>query len=142
MSILRGHFAVMLIVNVPESVGQEALDARLGVVRDELGLEAIAINPVAEIDTRGARPSHVLTVYGADRRGIVHSVTSVLSERGVNITDLETRLAGTPEVPLYVMMMEVALGETTEDDLRDALVAAGEEAQVEVSLRPLQVEAL
>ena len=41
MSILGGHFAVMLIVRVPPSVSREELAERLGAVRDRLGLEAI-----------------------------------------------------------------------------------------------------
>ena len=142
MSILRGHFAVMLIVQVPDPVDRGELERRLDEVRGALGLEAIAINEVEEVAGDAARPSHVLTVYGADHPGIVHAVTAVLAERSVNITDLETRLSGTPEAPLYVMMMELALGNSVEAEVEDALRGAGEEAAVEVSLRPLQVEAL
>ena len=36
---------------------------------------------------------HLVTVYGADRTGIVYRVSSVLSQSGVNVTDLDTRLA-------------------------------------------------
>jgi glycine cleavage system transcriptional repressor len=141
MSILRGHFAVMLIVSVPDGVTPDALGERLGTARDALGLEAIAVNPVGEA-AASARPSHVLTVYGADHPGIVHAVSSALAELGVNITDLETRLSGTPESPLYVMMLEVALGEQGQDVVEERLRAVGREADVEVSLRPLQAEVL
>ncbi len=70
----------------------------------ELDLEAIAVNRVDDLGVAAARPSHVITVYGADHPGIVHAVSAALAERGVNITGLETRLAGADDSPLYVMI--------------------------------------
>jgi glycine cleavage system transcriptional repressor len=142
MSILRGHFAVMLIVAVPGSVEAERLERDLAAVRAELGLEALAVNPVKEVEPAGAAATHTLTVYGADHPGIVHAVAEALAERGVNITDLETRLTGDPGNPLYVIVMEVAVGDTDERRLAEALGAVGEDARVDVSLRPLEVETL
>jgi glycine cleavage system transcriptional repressor len=142
MSILRGHFAVMLIVELPDDVAREELDRRLATVRDELGLEAITINEVDRLTAPSPRPTHVVSVYGADHPGIVHAVTSALAEREVNITDLETRVAGSAEAPVYVMLMEVELGDAAEEQVAEALRRAGEDARVEVSLRRLEAEAL
>jgi glycine cleavage system transcriptional repressor len=142
MSILRGHFAVMLIVKLPDALDADDLDGRLRRVRDELGLEAIAVNPVDDLGVAATRPSHVITVYGADHRGIVHAVSAALAERGVNITGLETRLAGAADSPLYVMIIEVAIREASEPDLEAALRKVGDEAKVEVNLRPVAAEAL
>ncbi|MEJ7875872.1 MAG: ACT domain-containing protein [Solirubrobacterales bacterium] len=141
MSILGGHFAVMLLVEVPAGVGREAVVERLGDVAMEHELEAIS---VAEVGAGSATspPSHVLSVYGADRQGIVHAVSSTLAEAGVNITDLETKLAGSDEAPVYVMVLEVALGDATPSDVEAALLRAGGETGVEVSLRELDAEAL
>ena len=95
MSILRGHFAVMLIVRLPGRGGRAASSRRAsGGSGSELDLEAIAVNRVDDLGVAAARPSHVITVYGADHPGIVHAVSAALAERGVNITGLETRLAG------------------------------------------------
>jgi glycine cleavage system transcriptional repressor len=142
MSILRGHFAVMLIVRVPDSVDERGLAERLGTVRDELALEALTVSPVDELPPGPRRATHVLSVYGADHPGIVAGISAVLADLGVNITDLETRVAGSPESPLYVMLMEVALGEASADAVEAALREAAAEAQVEVSLRVLEAEAL
>lgn len=142
MSILRGHFAVMLIVRVPDGTAEDELAAGLGSVRDELGLEALTFSPVDELTARPTAASHVLSVYGADHPGIVAGMSAVLAELGVNITDLETRLAGSPEAPLYVMLMEVALGDTSAEEVEAALRKAADEAQVEVTLRELEAEAL
>jgi glycine cleavage system transcriptional repressor len=143
MSILRGHFSVMLIVELPPEASRERLDEELRTVQEELGLEGVSVSEVERVaDAPGARPSHVLTVYGADHPGIVHRVTTVLAERGVNVTDLSTQVAGGAGQPVYVMVMEVALGEADESELRATLDAAGSEIDVEVSLRPLGAEAL
>ena len=142
MSILRGHFAVMLIVAVPEAVPVETLERRLDRVRDELDLERIAVNQVGELDAPRPRPTHVITVYGADHPGIVHSVSAELAARGVNITDLETRIAGAAESPFYVMILEVDLGDAAAAEIDGALRGVGEQAKVEVSVRPLDAEAL
>ena len=142
MSILRGHFAVMLIVRVPEGPTDAELSARLGAVRDELGLEALTYEPVDELEMSRPHPSHVVSVYGADHPGIVAGMSAVLAAQDVNITDLETRLSGSVDAPLYVMLMEVALGDVAPEQVRAALEEAGAEAQVEVSIRELGAEAL
>lgn len=142
MSILRGHFAVMLMVHVPDVVSEEKLTTRLGQVRDELGLEAITFNPLDAIAASAPEPTHVLTVYGADHPGIVAGITNDLAGLGVNITDLETRLAGEGNSPIYMMVMELALGDASRDEVEAALKETGGRAKVEVSLRELESEAL
>lgn len=142
MSILRGHFAVMLIVELPEEASLERLESGLEDVRRRLELETVSVGEVRSLDAgAAAEPSHVLTVYGADRPGIVHGVASLLAERGVNVTDLSTQVTGGAE-PVYVMMLEVALGEAGEDELRAGLEEAAGDLGVEVSLRALEAERL
>jgi glycine cleavage system transcriptional repressor len=140
MSILHGHFAVMLIVSVPDEVGRGELADRLDPVREELGLEGLAVSEIDELAT-GAAPTHVLTVYGADHPGIVHAVSRALADRGANITDLRTRRTGDEAAPVYVMVLEIAVAGSA-DELAEDLRTVGAEAAVEVSLRELDSEAL
>lgn len=142
MTILRGQFAVMLIVSLPSEDGGAELERRLAPVRERLGLDALAVSAVGEGAEADASPGHVITVYGADHPGIVHAVSAALAERGVNITDLQTKLAGSGAGPLYVMMLEVELGEVDPAALERALAKVGESADVEVSVRELDSEAL
>lgn len=141
MSILCGHFAVMLLVRVPDGVERAQVADALSGVRDELGLEAVTVAPVGA-GALPARATHVLSVYGADRRGIVHAVSSTLAGLGVNICDLETKLVGTPEAPVYVMTVEVALGDADPAAVSAALAQAGGEAGLEVTLRELDNDPL
>jgi len=140
MSILRGHFAVMLIVAIPDEVGGEELARGLKQVRSDLELEAIAVNEVEEL-APGGEQTHVLTVYGSDHPGIVHAVTAALAERGANITDLQTRLTVSGQRPVYVMLMEIAVTGDVEE-LRAALQQVAEEAELDVTLRERDGDAL
>jgi len=140
MSILHGQFAVMLIVSVPGGADLDAISAKLKEVGREFDLGGITVSPVSELD-RGAGPTHVLTVYGADRPGIVHDVAALLADHSVNITDLRTRRTGGSEAPLYTMMMEVSVppSATGLSDALDGLTGAG---GVEAHLAELETEVI
>jgi glycine cleavage system transcriptional repressor len=146
MTILRGHFTMMLVVSLPDDADLGTLGDDLEDVRAELGLEAVVLSPLEELDAAFEPvPTHIVTLYGADHPGIVHAATSALAERGVDITDLTTKLAGesVDQPGLYALMMEIAPPPAVdEDELREALRAVGEEQGVEVSLRALDTEAL
>jgi glycine cleavage system transcriptional repressor len=131
---------VMLIVRVPDRISAEALADHLGPVREELGLEAITCNPIDELDAVMEPASHVVTVYGADHPGIVNAVSQGLAELGVNITDLETRLTGSDDNPLYTMVIEVAVGNADVSAVQAALRVVAEREAIEFSLRPLEAE--
>lgn len=132
MTLLRGHFAMTLVC---------AGDASAAAVRDALaplagsGLD-VAVREVApDPDAAAATASHLVTVYGADRLGIVARLVGVVAEAGANVTDLTTRLSG----DLYVLLAEVVLPAGTDGDaLRTRLEAVATELGVEVTLRPLE----
>jgi glycine cleavage system transcriptional repressor len=120
MAILRGHFAMTLIV---EGAEREALAADLAT----LGLEAVTVTEVPEAASHPrSEPTAVVSVHGADHPGIVAAVTRVLADGGVNVTDLQTRLAR----DLYVMIIDAAVPpglalEELDRRLRDVAVEQG-----------------
>lgn len=140
MAILRGHFAMMLLVTGPDALDAEALAADLRAAGDALGLATLALSEVTEVGHATAEASWVVSVHGADHPGILAAVTRALADAGVNVCDLHTRLLGEAEGrPLYVMLMEVAPPpELPEDDLRALLRAAADAQQVDVALQPLE----
>lgn len=146
MTILRGHFTMMLVVSVPEEADAGTLRDDLEDVREELALEAVVLSALEDVDPASEPvPTHMVTLYGADHPGIVHAATSTLAERGVDITDLATKLAGEGEdlTPLYALMMEIAPPPGADEaELEAALKRVGEDQGVEVSLRRLESEAL
>jgi len=139
-TILRGHFSIVLIVAAPEGLDRGRLRDELARAGDEIGLEAIILQDLGELDPRAPEPSHVLTVYGVDHPGIVHTTTRTLAAARVDITDLNTRLVEDDgEEPLYALMMEVSLPDgASAESLEEALRAVGQSEGVEVTLQPLE----
>lgn len=137
MTRLHGAFATMLAARLPLGRTPEEAQALLAPVARERGL-TVTVQPVADTHAE-QNPDTLLTVYGADKPGIVHAVASRLAAQNVNITDMDTRLAGTAESPVYVMQLEAFAGDA---DLTDALEALRAEMGVEITQQTLDAEAL
>jgi glycine cleavage system transcriptional repressor len=134
MRILGGHFAMMLLVE--GGADEKGLADDLRAASEELGLDYLYVHPVPASDAQAAAPTHVLTVYGRDHPGIVAAVTAVLAEHSVNVTDLQTRLAG----DVYALFLELELPPGA--DIAEAVAAVGREQGVDVSLRELERDSL
>jgi glycine cleavage system transcriptional repressor len=143
-TILRGHFSIVLIVAAPDGLDRSRLDADLERAADQLELELISVDEVDQAAEEPVEPSHMVTVYGVDHPGIVHAATQALAERGIDITDLNTRLIDDEgEDPLYALMMEVAVPPTAPaGELEQALDAVGRHEGVEVTLHELEQDPL
>ncbi|WP_238015383.1 ACT domain-containing protein [Dactylosporangium sp. AC04546] len=137
MTRLRGHFAMTLVCVGPPAA--EEIESALEPLTDD-GTLLVTVRRVVEEPTYEATGSHhVLTVHGADRLGIVASLSRTLAEAGGNITDLTTRLAG----QLYVVVAEVDVPERVDvEALGAALVAAAERLGVEATFRPAEADLL
>lgn len=133
MTILAGHFAIMLLVST--DADPAALERDLIERTADLGL-VVSVRPVGE-GAESPPATHVLSVYGSDRPGIVHEVADALFARGVNVTDLTTRVLGEGG-DVYAMMLEVSLPDDLDADALAAHVSAAV-ADVEVSVQPLDV---
>jgi glycine cleavage system transcriptional repressor len=137
MTILGGRFAIMLIVAVEDD--PEALRGAIVGTAGELDLE-VHVAPVASGEA-SAQPTHVLSVYGSDRPGIIAAVSRTLAELEVNITDLTTRVLAPEDEPVYAMVLEVAIpDELGEDRVREALELAAGNLGVDHTLRELGAE--
>ena len=111
MSILRGQFAVLLVVAVPAGLDAPTVEASLAPVADRLDL-VVVVRPVRgdPPDRPGAGDGelYAFSVHGADRPGIVHRATDALGAAGGNIVDLSTRLVGSEHEPVYVLTVTAA----------------------------------
>jgi glycine cleavage system transcriptional repressor len=145
MTILRGHFTIMLIVSTPQEVDSQRLESGLAAVRERLDLEAVVLNEVTEtVPSEEPIASHIVSVYGVDHPGIVHAITSGLAKQRVNITDLTTRLVSSPDAePLYAMMLEVVIPSgLSADKVEESLREVKDRQGVELTIRPLEQDAL
>jgi glycine cleavage system transcriptional repressor len=134
MTLLRGHFAMTLICSAQASA--EQLRGALGDLDGDLLVSVSEVGGDGPATAGGS--SYVVSVYGADRLGIVAAVARAVAAAGGNITDLSTRLTGT----LYVLVAEVDLPPDVADDLSKRLDELGASLEVEVSLRPTGADLL
>ena len=141
MAVLGGLFTMMLIVTAPEGADLDAVREELATARERLELDALSLSPLRQVQPgAAAEPSQIVTVYGVDHPGIVHAVTARLAARGVNVTDLETRLAGDD---LSALVLELARPDEVDPEALTAMLEeVGAEQGVEVTVRPLEPDVM
>ena len=139
-SILGGQFAMILILGHPEFIDRESFGDAFKPLEDaDLTVALRVLKPGGEIRTHITGDLCMISVYGSDKPGIVYRVANVLGEKKVNITDLNTKLVGTEDRPVYVMVIEAALPEgVEEEDVDNWLAPIREELQVDITVRTIQ----
>ena len=143
MAILRGHFAVILVLSAPQSLDEEGLRSDLESVRRDVPLETVSLTEVPALASGVAAVTHTISVYGADHPGIVHGVAGALADGEVNIVGLSTRVIGEEDAPLYVMLLDVALPPSLDEaGLEGLLAEVGERQGVDVSVRSVAGDVL
>ncbi len=103
MMRLGGNFTIMLMVG--HEGGADEVEAMLAPVTDELGLR-LHVDAIEGHLHDHVVPNVRVTVFGADRAGIVAQVTGALAAAGLNILDLESDVGGSTAAPIYVMHIE------------------------------------
>jgi glycine cleavage system transcriptional repressor len=138
-SILRGHFAIMLVVDAP--VPGDELERDLTAAVAPLGV-SVTVRDVEAGAPRRARATHTLVAYAADKPGIVSGLARLLADRSVNVTDLSCRLTG-EDAPVYVLVAEVAVPDGQDpEELQSAIGSKGIELGVDVTFRPIDADTL
>ena len=138
-TILRGHFSMVLVVRSGEGQAAEDLQSELDRAASELGV-SVSVRPVKDAHGPIVPPTHMVSVYGADRPGIVYRIAQTLADAGVNITDLTSRMIGPDEAPVYALMLEVAAQDA--GDLQERLRAASGDLEIDVTVRALETDIL
>ena len=140
MTLLEGQFAMVLVITLPGG-DLDAVRGALAPVSTELDLmtDVRALGP-ATVEAAGT--ACTLTVYGADRPGIVHRVATTLAARGVNVVDLATRVLGRDgATPVYAMLLDLRLPEGVDDaTVRADLDRVAADLGVDCTLRTVDAD--
>ncbi|MGD8784076.1 MAG: ACT domain-containing protein [Thioalkalispiraceae bacterium] len=132
MMRLGGNFTVMLMV---QSEHQPAsLESTLQEKLSDLDLR-LHIDPIEGHLHEHIIPDVCVSVYGADRPGIVAEVTHVLQKQDFHILDLESDVAGSEEKPIYIMHIE-GKAQTAISDLEKELDKLREDG-IDVKVSPV-----
>jgi glycine cleavage system transcriptional repressor len=129
---LGGSFTIMLMVQHAGTA--ERLERLVTPIAESLRLHV----HVDRMD--GGLHQHVvpdvrITVFGADRAGIVARATGALAEAGLNILDLESDVGGSEERPIYIMHIE-GQAQRGIEALRTALASAADDG-IDVRIEPI-----
>ena len=139
MTRLGGEFAMMLVVGMPSAAGS-SLVKKLGSLQKSLKLTLLA-RPIATALAHGPRSSpatHLISVYGTDKPGIVYRVAQSLADQRVNITDLNTKTLTRAGKPLYVMLLEVQIPSRAKArSLQHTLKRLGRKLRLEMTLQDM-----
>jgi glycine cleavage system transcriptional repressor len=142
MTRLREEFTMMVLVRLPSELSPDLLADRMASHTEPLQLtilcREVPAPPVAS-QTSPDVPTYMISVYGADRPGIVAKVARVVATHGGNITEMNTRVIGSSERPVYVMLLEIQL--PTEQDparLESALETLKAELGVDMTFRAIE----
>lgn len=139
-ALLRGSFAMVLAVSVPDEITNAAVSDRLSSTGSELGL-VISVTDAAPAPTGPKRARAMVSVYGADHPGILNSVAQALASRAVNVVDLSSRVVGTP--PIYVVGIDVELpNEMTALALDAVLRPVADQQSVDLSVTAVDDEVI
>lgn len=137
MTLLRGHFAMMLLCR--GDVGAGVIESALAALTTDGDLDVVVRAVTDRPDPYAAGSSWVLTVHGGDRPGIVSAVVGEVAAAGGNITDLTTRLSG----DLYLLVAELDLPAGADGDaVTRAITAVAAEVGVTANLRPAEADEL
>ncbi len=142
MTLLRGEFAIILMVRLPEGQSIADLEAKLADVEEKIGLN-IHLRELSEEELQEPPQSgslHMISVYGADKPGIVAGVTRRLAEMGVNITDVETKWTNEGPETIFVMILEATVPPNVPTRaVESALGEISRELGVDVSVQAVEV---
>ncbi len=132
MTILKNQFAIILIVAVPEEVDINKLETKLKEEAQRLGLYFLIREITGEKQPPKWQTHCLIKIFGEDKTGIVHKVSSYLASLGVNISDMRTKISGR-DTKLYAMLIEAELPEGVEvDEVEKGLEKIAQELDVDI----------
>lgn len=136
MARLAGRFAGVLLVAVDEAKAAALTQALKGLA--SAGLNVVVerssdTGAAAEAETRPL----VLDLVGHDRPGIVRDISAALAQRGVNVTELHTRVSSAAmsgELLFHASAQLVSPVGLKLVELRQALERIADDLMVEISI--------
>ena len=134
MMSLAGKFAGILLVEVPDdqaSAFNTALEAL-----ESKGMQIIAQRSEPASNEDSSR-EHAIDLVGQDRPGIVHEITEVLANHGINVQELETTVQSASMSGESLFMAHARIFIPLEADmekLQDELEDLANELMVDIEL--------
>ncbi len=141
MSLLRNHFALLLLFSTDREEVHQKLSSGLKRLEEEKHL-TVFFSPVtfeeAYPPPKEETSPYKITTSGVDHAGIVFRVCRLLADRGVNIFNMKTHriLSAESGTPFFEMDMDVEVPRPiSEERLREDLHHLADELRIDLVLR-------
>jgi glycine cleavage system transcriptional repressor len=139
MTRLEGEFTIMLIFSSRKPLTEAALQRAFAPLGKHLRL-VVHAKPLTSAESRAPRKrgkACLISVYGADKPGIVYRVADALAKAKINISDVHTHRSDADGPSLYMLLLEVELpGRGSAAALEQRLRRVAKRLGVQVSVRP------
>jgi len=133
-TLLKGFFAAIFIVSHEDELSVDEVRAKFS----ELNGIDFYIKKIVSEPGFVEGDHFIVSVYGADKAGIVHKVSSYLADEKINIIDLQTKVAGKENNPIYIMVLEVVPPKGSDDAWVEQLKKISQEMGTDVNVRQIE----
>lgn len=143
MSLLRNHFALLLLFSTEREEVNQKLSAGLKRLEWEKKLTVFySPIPLEEAHPQAKEETHPfkITTSGVDHAGIVFKVCRLLADKGINIADMKTHriLSAESGTPLFEMDIDIEVPVSiSEVGLRENLHHLANELMIDLVLRKM-----
>lgn len=141
MTRLGSEFAIILIMTASEDTDSPKLLESLSKIEKDIGL-SIHFKEIAEEDNKVEMVgNHLITVYGADKEGIVFKTGELLAGNNISITDLKTKTNHSEDSSdIYVMVIEANFPDALDaTDIETKLNSLGKELDVHITVKEIEI---
>ena len=138
-TVIMGQFAMILIASTSNGEKPDPLKRDCDLLMKDQGLEIHLkkIRPEEMVPYQaGETEPFVITVQGEDRPGLAYGISEVLSEWGINITNLDARVAYIDQKLEYIQIYEVDIPRGLDFGIiHEKLRERGEQMKVSIDLQ-------
>ena len=110
MTLLEGEFAMILIASIPGPGLEKRLRQAFKRLEARWKLKSFwktfPREPVRGEKHPAGTQTHIVSVIGKDRTGIVYETSRILAKHNLNITDLNSKLLGEAGRTVFTMILE------------------------------------
>ena len=145
MTILRGQFSMILLASFKAAMPMDFLIKTIRALELEKKL-SIHIDRIITDQRRSKAQSskkkirsHLVSIFGRDKSGIVYRVSSALAKFNLNITDLDSKLIGSGKRQVYALLLEVDIPISFNIKILEAkLKQIARMLKVDVQIKPIE----
>ncbi len=139
MTVLGGEFAMMLLVSGTQECINNII-SKLDTTGEKLNLTLIAKETQAQKSSQKRLPYRV-SVVSMDHPGIVHNISDFLSNRNLNIEEIETKTypAAQTGTPMFSLEMIISVpADSSVRALRDEFIIFCDDLNLDASLESMR----